>query len=87
MYTPKVLQLRETKCLNRAKKEGLVYTQSACSFKGKKGKLHIHQTAFQVVAGDHIARYWCIDFGVLQNTHHLQKLHVSLRRIHPFPEI
>ena len=34
-------------------------------FLRKRGIIHIHQRTFEVFAGDLIARYWCIDLGVL----------------------
>ena len=51
------------KCVNRQKR-GLVYTKKLV-FKGKKRKMHIHQSAFKVFVGDPFAQHWCIDFGLL----------------------
>ena len=41
-----------------------MYTEKLV-FKGKRRKIHIHQSAFKVFVGDPFAQYWCIDFGLL----------------------
>ena len=63
-YTPKAFSALKTQVLQQAKKRFGVY-QNAGFSKGKRRKIHIHQRAFKVFVGNHLAHYWCIDFGLL----------------------
>ena len=65
-YTPKVFSALKTQAAQQAKR-GLVYTEKLV-FKGKEGKMHIHQRASKVFVGDPFAQYWCIDFGLLSDS-------------------
>ena len=62
-YTPKVFSALKNQVPQQAKKEAW-RIQKRFVFKGKEGKTHIQQRAFQVLGP--LAQHWCIDLGLLR---------------------
>ena len=82
-YTPKVFSALKTQVPQQPKKRFAVYQKLV--FKGKRRKIRVHQSAFEMFVGGPFAQYWCIDFGLLKEGS--QKREVSLKRRFPPPHL